>query len=527
MGDRSAPATLTVSGRLFATKFVGLALVLALAGFVFGVLTVTVAVQLRAVEVPGLKLDGGTVAESDIPGIAAGDELVAIADVRASPTRIPGLLTEVPAPAGATTVTIATAVGERDVPAVTRPLPDLHTVGLWIRVVCGLLGFVLGVTSFILAPGSRAAWLFLVFCINLEVTLLFNVGLVADDRLFLAIEPIIFALGGSLAFHLFTEMPVRLRFSVRHPWLVGLIYLPALAVAALTFASPPGAVGPVLLGPLWSLLAGIGTFTVLFRGYRQARADADEPQVSRYRTLILGLVVGLYLPALVHTLREVTGVGQEKWIIHLNAAPVLFYAVCTGWALLRQNILRADETTTIVVSYAATLLTVGLGCGLVLVGLPLVLEGRVVRTPGALAAVTAAAALAVVPLYKRLKAAIDRRFQRDRASDERITDEMNEVMRVALEGQPDVAIDRAVGALAVMAPDRAELWLREASGDDFVRRGNTATLPARGALERELAGRTAGGVEGLAPSPYDADAQRELWDRGLAMAAPILVAGEL
>src|SRR5262249_11122043 len=83
----------------------------------------------------------------------------------------------------------------------------------------------------------------------------------------------------------------------------------------------------------------------------------------RYRTLLLGLFVGLYLPALVHTLREVTGVGQMKWIIHLNAAPVLFYAVCTGWALLRQNVLRADDTTTIVVSYAATLLTLGLGCG--------------------------------------------------------------------------------------------------------------------------------------------------------------------
>src|SRR5262249_20526550 len=191
MGDRSAPATLTVSGRLFATKFVGLALVLALAGFVFGVLTVTVAVQLRGVDVPGVSFDGATVADSSIPGIAAGDELVAVADVRATPARLPALLSEVPAPAGATTVTIATAAGERDVPAVTKPLPDLHTVGLWIRVVCGLLGFILGVTSFILAPGSRAAWLFLIFCINLEVTLLFNVGLVADDALFMTIEPII------------------------------------------------------------------------------------------------------------------------------------------------------------------------------------------------------------------------------------------------------------------------------------------------------------------------------------------------
>jgi len=99
-------------------------------------------------------------------------------------------------------------------------------------------------------------------------------------------------------------------------------------------------------------------------------------------------------------------------------------------------------------------------------------------------------------------------------------------MRVALEGQPDEAIARAVGALATLSPDRAELWLREGGGD-FIRRGDGATLPARGPLERALVGRSAGGVEGLAPSAYDADAQGELWDRSLAMAAPILVTGEL
>src|SRR5215813_8719615 len=256
-GDRSAPATLTVSGRLFATRFVGLALVLALAGFVFGAMTVTVAVQLRAVDVPGIVFDDDKVKSSTVPGVAPGDTLVAVAGVRASDIRIAAVLTEVPAPPGDTTVTIATAAGERDVAATTRPLPDLHAVGLWIRVMCGVLGLVLGVTSFILAPGSRAAWLFLLFCINLEVTLLFNVALIANDKLFIAIEPIIFALGGSLAFHLFSEMPVRQQWMAKYPWLIGFIYLPALAVAVMTLITPGNVEAPRILGPLWSLLAGV------------------------------------------------------------------------------------------------------------------------------------------------------------------------------------------------------------------------------------------------------------------------------
>lgn len=527
MRERSAPATLTVAGRLFATRFVGVAIVLCLFGIGYGVMTVNVAVGLRKVEVAGVDFDGTRVVSSTRSGIRSGDELVAVAGIRAIPSRMPNLLTEAPTGDGPTSVTVLTAGGERDLSATTRPLPYLHVVGLWVRVLSGLLAFLVGVTSFVLAPGSRPAWLFLVFCTNLEVTLCFNVAFVADDRLFNATGPITFALGGSLGLHLFSEIPARLPLFARRSILIGVAYLPALAVIAGSFVAPDS-VWLRLGGPLWTLLAGVGSFALLLRGLARARADADEPQRSRYRSLIFGLVVGLYLPAFVHTFREATGLGQDKWIIHMNAAPVLFYAVFTGWALLRQNVMRADKMTTLVVSYAATLLTLGVGCGLVLVGLPLVLEGRVLRSPAALAVVTAAAALAVVPLYRRMKAIIDRRFQRDRASDERITAEMNEVMRVALEGRPDEAIDRAVASLTVIAAERAELWQRESSGTAFARRGDaSAKVDVDGPLGRALMSRQAGGIEGLAPSVLPEAGQSELWERTLAMAAPVLVSGDV
>ena len=98
------------------------------------------------------------------------------------PSRMPNLLTEAPTGDGPTSVTVLTAGGERDLSATTRPLPYLHVVGLWVRVLSGLLAFLVGVTSFVLAPGSRPAWLFLVFCTNLEVTLCFNVAFVAAER---------------------------------------------------------------------------------------------------------------------------------------------------------------------------------------------------------------------------------------------------------------------------------------------------------------------------------------------------------
>ena len=73
MRERSAPATLTVAGRLFATRFVGVAIVLCLFGIGYGVMTVNVAVGLRKVEVAGVDFDGTRVVSSTRSGIRSGD----------------------------------------------------------------------------------------------------------------------------------------------------------------------------------------------------------------------------------------------------------------------------------------------------------------------------------------------------------------------------------------------------------------------------------------------------------------------
>src|SRR5262249_57314289 len=119
-------------------------------------------------------------------------------------------------------------------------------VALWIRVLCGVSCFLLGVVSFVLTPGTRAAWLFLLFCTNLALTLLFNVVFEADEELFLRIQSITFALGGSVGLHLMTEVPERLDVLARRPWLLGLIYAPAVPLLGLALTRPSWSLHPIL-----------------------------------------------------------------------------------------------------------------------------------------------------------------------------------------------------------------------------------------------------------------------------------------
>jgi hypothetical protein len=533
------PVTVSVTGRLLRTRHVAWAALLALAGLVFGAFTVREAARMRRVPVPGVILDGLTVVDTTHPSLAPGDEIVAVDRVRAYPQRLAALLEEIAA-GPLVPVTFQRGAAEITVAVDTAPLSRLHQAALWVRVLCAIACFLVGVVSFVLMPGSRPAWLFLVFCANLELTLGFNVLFDRDPLAFLRLEPIAFALGGSLGLHLFTELPERLPLLRRRPWAVGIVYLPALAIVLLSLFHPPPPAGRLwihlgLAGAAWSILGGVLSLTVLALGRRRADREADEPLASRYRTLLVAVVVGLFVPALVHTARGLAGLPHGRWVVHLNAAPVVVYAAATGYALLRQNVMGADRVTTAVVSYAATLMLLAAGCGLVLVAVHAVFGGAA-GSPTVLVLVTAAASLSMVPVYRRLKRAIDRRFQRDRASDERITQELRDLMRLAMIGDPAKTMNAAFKALSVLSPERVVLWVREAGGEAFhLRREEPRpphveerqAVPVASALGRAMLAEQTGGVEGLAPSTLPPEAQGELWDRGLALASPVTVQGDV
>src|SRR5687768_743290 len=214
------------------------ALLIAACGLAFGAFTVRQAASMRSLSMPEIVLDGLTVASSRHPSLAAGDEIVAIDRVRAYPQRLSALLEEISA-GPVVPVTFRRGAQELDVAVDTVPLAELHQVALWIRVFCAVACFLVGVVSFILMPGTRAAWLFLVFCANLELTLGFNVLFVRQPDVFIRLEPLTFALGGSLGLHLFSELPERPPWFRRRPWAVFLVYLPAAPLAFLALTQPP------------------------------------------------------------------------------------------------------------------------------------------------------------------------------------------------------------------------------------------------------------------------------------------------
>jgi hypothetical protein len=503
--ERSGPATVSILGRLLGTRAIALAAAVMLAGLALCADTIRVATRMRAVDLAGIDL--------------AHDEVVAVAGVRG--LRLESVLTEVPVGA-TTTVTLARGGAVRTLTVPTRPLPEVHAVALWIRVVCGVACFLLGVVSFVLAPGSRAAWLFLLFCANLALTLLFNVAFEADDELFLRIQSGTFALGGSLGLHLMTEIPERLDALARRPWLAALIYAPAAPLVVWALLGATFSPTRALLAVSWSLLSGVFSLTILVNGVRRAPNEALR---SRYQTLLIGIVVGLFLPTVIHMVREVFEIGGAKWITHMNAAPVVAYAGFGAYALLRQNVLGADRVTTLVVSYAATIIGLAVGCGVLLVTLALLLPPTLTSTPLELVVTTALASLSVVPVYRRVKAAIDRRFQRDHAGAERLATAMHELMQVTVSGDMGRTMAAAREALLVLQPERAELWHKE--GDSLRCDDSTAPVPLSGPLASALAAGSSGGVDGLTARLLPAEAQTELWERGLALAAPIVAGREL
>ena len=421
---------------------------------------------------------------------------------------------------------------EITIPVETHPLPELHLGALWLRVVCGIVVLLLGAVSFILVPGSRTAWLFLIFCVSLEVLLEFNVALARFADIYTRIQPIAFAASSAIGLHMFLELPRRVRLVERHPMAVVLPYLPAIPLVAGALVLPyPGRYAPWFLlttaSEVASVVSGACTLGILIVGYR--RAASDEPLRSRYATLILGVAIGLFVPIVIHTARALLGFGLDKVVVHINAAPVVVYGAATAYALLRQNVLGADRLTTQVVSYAATLLLVGAGCGLVLIGVPVLARESIARTPLALVLVTAVASLSLVPAYRRLKRAVDRRFMRDKVSDERMATELRELMRTAMLGDPVKTLSGAFQALDVLKPEKVELWLREV--DAFHRRRGEGEAPppapVDGPLGRAVREEKLGGVAGLCNSMLSPEAQGELWGRGLALLAPVLVHGDV
>jgi hypothetical protein len=537
-GDRSAPGTVpgTVSvsvglGRRIArAPGAWIAAVLLLGAIGFAALAAHQTAHLARIRGDGLATDGAVVVSADArwPGVAPGDVVVGVAGRPIADRTAAHRFAEVPVHDDAT-VTFRRGDTTFTVAATAESLPPFHGATAWMRFLDAALIVLLGALGFALRPGTRIGWLFFLFCVSIEANLLFPLALAPWLVVFPAAQAATFSLSTALGIHTFCEMPRRPGWVERRPWLPALLYVPP-ALILLGVALDPHSHTPGLAAGMFSLLGCIATLGLLLAGAARARREADARLAPQYRVLIAGVTIGLLVPVAFHVFREVNGLDQ-KWLVHLNAVPVVVYPAAVAWSLLRQNVLGADRYTATVVAYAATLAVVGAGCAAVLIGLPLALSGRVGSSPLVLVATTAAASLGAAPLYRRLKAAVDRRFQRHGASAEQLNARLREVVRLVATGDRDAAIAGAFDAVALLGGERAALYVLDPARRELVRErwsgegGEVDALAAAGPLGAALRLDAPGGVDAFSAAPLPYEAQDELWAMGLALAAAIPARG--
>jgi hypothetical protein len=536
----SGSASLGVARRLARAPGAWLAGLLLLAAAAYTALGAVQAARLRHIPSEGLVIDGDRVVSADArwPALRPGDQIVAIAGHAYAGRTALHRMAEVPV-AGEATLTIDRDGQRFDVPAADDKLPALHGITMWVRYLVGVLTFLLGAVGFALRPGTRVGWLFYLFCLALGMNLLFPIALAPWLFVFPVVQALAFGLSTSFGVHSFLEMPRRLPAVERRPWLPALLYVPAVLQLGAVVAAPPGPLTDQLSG-VWSLIGCVLTLVILGVGLRRARAAPDERLAAQYRVLLVGVTLGLVVPVIVHVARSVTGL-DDKWLVHLNALPTIIYPAAITYALLKQNVLGADRYTAVVVAYAATLALIGGGCAAVLVGLPLALYGRAGVSPMVLVVVTAVASFSVGPLYRRLKRAVDRRFQRDAATPAQLTAGLREVVKEVAGGDREAALVRSFAALRAFGAERVALYVLDPARGQLVRQRFTeissggsgggepstesAVLPADGALAGALRLDAPGGVDAFAAAPLPREAQDELWALGLALCAAVPVRG--
>lgn len=529
--------TVTLSGRLLRTRGVAVYLLLALALPVLTFASLreayleTHSVELDLIVDTRLRVDERS---PRWPGVEVGDRFVAVAGHRVS--SLAELVQRVRAlPPGPVSLTFERAGREWVEEGRAELPPAFGRAVLWLRVGIGTALLVLGLLVFLLRPGGVVGWTFLLFCVSTGVLLLSRALL--RDNLWTQLRvqggAVLFA--ATLGLQLFSQFP-RPVADLGRKRLFPLLHGLAVVVVGLRFL---GGKNPDLDRALQGFISAWATgcaamgVMVLFREHARARQEGEVVRWAQYRLLRQAALWGLLVPAVANAVRVLFQIGSE-WV-DLNAVPVGFFLATTGYALVRYNALELDRFTASVVGYAGAVLLLGTGFLGMLIALPLVLGAEWTSRPVVLIGLTAAFFFTVQPLYRALRRRVDRFFLRGAADESRrIGEALVATARAVQEGTREVALRAVVEAARAVRPDRSELWLLEADGKRFARAvadGAVAALASdvsrEGALAQAVGRHESGGVEGLAPKALEAEAQREAWQLGLAMVAPVLAHGAL
>jgi|GEM_PF-4599287 len=439
------------------------------------------------------------------------------------------------------------ARGEETFEAASRAEPRLWTSQLiiWARIATGALLLVCGALCFVLRPGERVTWIFLLFCLSLGLHLLAFQALVRRPSEGLVVESLGLYLTAAFGLHLFAVFPRPVLGS--RGWLVWGAYLPMLVAAGVLIpgyrdpAAYAWVAGVIVHGHTVATAVAAAVTALVFVQWRRARAAADRDALAQTRALLLAVTLGLLVPTALGVV-NVMGFLQFELDWAVNSFFVVLFVTIVAYVLVRHNALEIDRFTAAALGYGLTVAALGGVVAFVLSALQaLVGEASWARSPWLGAAVTAGFVLSFQQLYRPVRRRIDRWFERGEIREDAALGLLRALADEVRTTDLPAASRRGLEAAMALGAVRAELWTPTPDGRSFFRlateRDDSAgedrgaiplasTVPADGTLVRAVA-QGSGGVAGLADDTYDPAVQNELWQRDLAVAAPIFASERL
>lgn len=400
------------------------------------------------------------------------------------------------------------------------------------RLLTGALLLIIALAAFLMRPGGAVSWLFMLFVYTVGHLTMMTAGYVENGLVLFHVIYSLLALAPSFGLLLFTVFPRKLKLSNagRLAIVVPTLLLVVAHPVRLWVQGPDASsLWLELITRGWATVATL--LLVVGQGWqaRKASKAGDARLASLYRTLCTASILGLFAPVTFSGIARALQLDGSV-VMEVSASLVLTFAVMTAVVLVRHNPLAIDRYATSVVGYVLTVGGLGVVFAFALLSLPVLFERvGVGQSTELVVGVTAAFSLAVGPVYRRLRKRVDRWFSEEQADVMHTAEVLRGVVdAVQRKGQGD-ALTTIIEAARALGTEHVALWQLDPSGRNLYRSralgGTNEVQPVAREGATLVLLEKAGGVTGLAPTPFAPLTQQVLWNLGLVLSAPVRAHG--